>query len=357
MEKNVSPLVYLVSVVLLMCTIMSMSITTPHDRYFRFQRYDTVTTRKADWIYERLHFDETPIDVALIGTSRTGGGLSAPLIEKAFCEATGHDIHVANLSIPQTGRNMDYALAKEVLRTKAPSLIVVELNEVEPRTPHDGFVFLADAQDVLTAPVLINVNYLSDILRLPGRQAQLFFESLFRRPKLRRSFDRSNYPGEHLNRTEFLDLIDGSIISRDREVPAAKLDQLRTERLEKQKPVFMLPKFIRHLEYRFSRVYLDKIKTLTTSGGIETEFVYLPAFKAPAHMPPALKNGLRIDAQPISPAASVRLDPSFWLDATHVNAKGARIQSIAFALQLAARYPTLGVEGCNYAAPPASASL
>ena len=157
-------------------TLLSLTVTTPHDRYHRYQRHDSGTTRKADWIYERLHFDKTPVDVALIGTSRMGAGLSAPLIEARYCETTGRRIHIANLSIPETGRNMHYALAKEALRAKAPSLIIVELNETEPRKPHDGFIFLADASDILTAPALINFNYFSDLLRLPGRQAQLFFE-------------------------------------------------------------------------------------------------------------------------------------------------------------------------------------
>ena len=183
MEKTLSPLAFVYGVVVCCFAILAASIAAPHERYYRYQEHHSGTTRKADWIYERLHFDPAPIDVALIGTSRMGAGLSGPGIEKLYCEATGRRIVVANLSIPETGRNMHYVIAKEAYRTKSPALTVLELNERETRKPHNGFIYLADASDVLTAPMLINVNWLNDLLRLPGRQAALYVKSAARRPR------------------------------------------------------------------------------------------------------------------------------------------------------------------------------
>ena len=135
MTRRITPLAYLFSILVALGVLLGATITMPHDRYHRFQSVDFVTTQKADWIYERLHFDPTPIDVALIGTSRMGASLSSPQIEQHYCEATGRRIRIANLSMPATGRNMHYAIAKELFRTKQPALTVVEVNEVEARKP------------------------------------------------------------------------------------------------------------------------------------------------------------------------------------------------------------------------------
>jgi len=345
MEQRISPFVFLMSLLVAVGTLLSLTVTTPHDRYHRYQRHDSGTTRKADWIYERLHFDATPIDVALIGTSRMGAGLSAPLIEATYCAATGRRIHVANLSIPETGRNLHYALAKEALRAKSPSLLIVELNETEPRKPHDGFIFLADASDILTAPVLINFNYVSDFLRLPGRQAQLFFEGVMRKPAVRASFDPNAYQGVHLDRTETMTMIDGRVISKDRIVPATRLNAELAKRQSTQKAPYVLPKPLRPFEYRFSRIYLSKITQLATSKDAAVDYVYLPGYKASGQLPDYLYEALKISDKPMNASAGLRVNSALWFDATHVNADGARLQSEIFAQSLATRHSGLGKIG------------
>ena len=53
-----------------LCGLIAL-IALPHDRYYRYQADQILDSRKSDWIFERLHFDDTPVDVALIGTSRS----------------------------------------------------------------------------------------------------------------------------------------------------------------------------------------------------------------------------------------------------------------------------------------------
>ena len=321
---------------------------TPHDKYYRFQKYDSVTTRKADWIYERLRHDPTPIDVALIGTSRMGGGLSASEMERKFCEQTGRRIHIANLSIPNTGRNMHYVIAKEAIRAKAPHILIVELNETEPRKPHDGFIFLADASDVLTAPGLINLNYVSDLIRLPGRQFQLFIETLLQRPAIRHEFDVAEYHGAHLDRTHALVTIDGGVIDRDVRKSASELNALYNARLATQNPLHLAPPPLHSLEYRYSRFYLKKIERAARARGARTAYLYVPAYRAPTAYPGALKQALQLHGRIFSAGGDIVDDPDFWFDATHVNASGAMYLSAQFGRDLAARYPELGdPQGCE----------
>ncbi|MEL7487020.1 MAG: hypothetical protein AAGJ87_07385, partial [Pseudomonadota bacterium] len=312
MERKLSAFQFMIVALIGVTMLMLAAIAVPHDRYYRYQKYDSVTTQKADWIHERLRMDETPVDIALVGTSRMGGGVSSPEVERLYCAATGRRIHVANIALPKTGRNMHYVLTKEALRTKAPTLIVIELNEVESRRPHDGFVFLADAVDVLTAPRAINFNYISDLIRLPGRQAQLFFETTFRRPALRTSFDPDAYAGAHLDRTHAVRLINGGVINRDIVRPADDLDRLYQERLSRQKPMFMMPDALRDFEYRFSRLYLRKIETIAAREDAAVEYVYLPAYRGPLSFPRALKSTLRIRSGVLAPGADIIDDPDFW---------------------------------------------
>ncbi len=261
---------------------------------------------------QRLHFDPTPIDVALIGTSRMAGGLSGPQIERGYCQATGRRIHVANLAMPVTGRNMHYVIAKIAARTKAPMLYVVELNEIESRRPHTGFIFLADARDVLTAPILLNLNYLNDLLRLPGRQASLFIEDITGKPAIRTVFDPQEYPGPHLDRTENIISIDGQTNSRRVTHAKSEMDAMRAERMKDVSPLHLLPEPLRALEYRFSRYYFRKIEALSTKFGGETTYAYVPAYGA-GLAPPALITELGIAQPIIDLGGDIAKDASMWL--------------------------------------------
>jgi hypothetical protein len=345
MEKRLSPSGFVFAAFVFTLALLGVSIVAPQNPYYRWQEHTSGTTRKADWIYERLHFDPAPIDVALIGTSRSAGGLSGPDIERAYCKATGRRIHVANLSIPETGRNMHYVIAKEAMRTKKPALTIIELNEVETRKPHNGFVVLADTSDVLSAPILINLNYFSDLARLPGRQALLWFETLTGRAAVRTKFDPSDYLGHDLDRTRELPLLDGRIISRFVKMPASQLNAAADARRASASDL-RLPSMLRPFEYRFSRIYLEKISALAAKGGRDIAYVYLPAYQAPV-MPEQIKADLGIEAPIIDLGGPIANDPAKWLDATHVNAWGAIEQSARFAAALAEQHPVLGEVGCK----------
>lgn len=341
MDKLISPKLFVVLALGFLGLLLAASLSLPHERYYRFQAHDNVSTRKADWIYERLNFDETPIDVALIGTSRTAGGLSGPLIQTLYCEATGREIHVANLAIPVTGRNMHYVVAKEAARKKAPALTVVELNDVETRRPHPAFVVLADASDILRAPLLLNTNYFSDIIRLPGRQATLFIETLFGKPAVRAEFDPQDYAGANLDLTEVVISIDGQIKSRHVIHGRDKMNALQDIRMSKIARTFFLPKPLQFLEYRLSRLYLQRIQSEAAKIGGITEFAYIPAYGEPI-VPDVLQKELSVDTIAFDLGGAITDDPSKWLDATHLNADGAVETSQAFAERLASAHPYLG---------------
>lgn len=344
MDRAIPPFAFVFAAIVLTLTALAASVVAPEVRYYRWQEHTSGTTRKADWIYERLHFDPTPIDVALIGTSRMAGGVSGPDVEAAYCRATGRRIRVANLSIPETGRNMHYVIAKEAIRAKAPALTIVELNEVETRKPHNGFIVLADAGDVLTAPAFINLNYFSDLARLPGRQALSWFRWLAGRGAVRDHFDPALYAGHDLDRTRALPLLDGRVMSRFVTMPEPDLDAARDAR-EREASSLRLPGPLGFLEHRLSRIYLAKIEKTAHAAGRKVDYVFLPAWRA-GTMPVAMPADLGITNDVIDLGGAIAEDPGKWLDATHVNAWGAMEQSLRFGRALAIGHPALGEEGC-----------
>lgn len=342
MTKPLSPATFFFSVIVLTMTLMSVTVLMPQDKYYRYQEYHSGTTRKADWIYERLNFDESPIDVALLGSSRTGAGLSAPDIETYFCKATGRKISVANLSIPETGRNMHYVLAKELFATKSPTLVVLELNERETRRPHNDFIYLADAEDVLSAPLWINLNYFSDLLRLPGRQATLFWSSLTKRPALRQEFDDKAYAGRHLDRTRTLELLDGRIINRQITLPKEKLDAMHDMRIATSFDHVSVPTPIKTLEHRISRHYVRKIDALAQTRNAKLTFALLPAYRRP-NLEEDVLGELGVEGEIALLGDDLANNPAYWQDAIHLNTSGALLASERFALALAKTHPGLGI--------------
>ena len=62
--------------------LLVVSILLPHDRYIRYQQLTDSDLFRSRWVYERIHYDKTPIDVAVIGSSRLEASVSAPILEK-----------------------------------------------------------------------------------------------------------------------------------------------------------------------------------------------------------------------------------------------------------------------------------
>jgi hypothetical protein len=347
--KALHPSVFTISTLAIAAALLVCAALTPHDPYYRWQELETKFSRKGDWIYERLHFDPTPIDVALIGTSRTANGISGPDVEKAFCEATGRRIQVVNLGYAGIGRDIEYVIAKEAAFAKKPRLLLVELNEFEFRNQHESFIVIANPIDVLAAPIFVNSSYISNVGRLPGRQLSLFFKTRLRTPNVRETFDRAAYNPRADDRTRAYTMLDGTMRSRFVRVPADELEkELRTRRREKKKAE--LPRALEPIGHNVARHYLKGIEKLARAHGGAVQYLFLPAYMDPA-MPESVRRQLDVEGPIIDLGGSLALKSEFWRDATHTNAWGSMAQSKRLGQELARAHPGLGVEGCAPAPP------
>ena len=132
-----------------LATAVGLSLL-PENDYQRWKLLDGTIHARARWMYERVHFDPQQLDVVFVGPSRIGAGVDAPRLGAALA-ARGLPGNVVNFSLPETGRNVNYVIVDELLKTKQPKLIVIGVTEKPSRYGHSTFKFLAPRQQVATA--------------------------------------------------------------------------------------------------------------------------------------------------------------------------------------------------------------
>jgi hypothetical protein len=296
-------------------------LALPHDKFLRYQAPLDPQSPTAPWIYQRIHFDQSPIDVAFIGTSRTGLSVHTRRLEEDLAR---HDIQVkaVNLYMVRSGINIQYVLAKELLTTRKVRLLVVEMTEREERKPHEDFVYLADPIDVITAPLVINLDYLSDLSRLPGRQVELFRQTELQRFGLTSPESAPPpYRGSNLDNAEVIRTVDGVDHYRNTTYSLAEMEKLGSQQ-DRQITPPLLPHFLSSIEFRFPRYYEERILDLARAHGTAVVFLYTPRYGGPESPPPSKLYSSR--ASLINPWPALQ-DYRLWWDATHLNWEGAKL--------------------------------
>ncbi len=305
----------------------------PHDRYIRYQQLSQTLQFRLEWNYDRIHHDPTPIDLALIGVSRTQAAVSGPRVSQILSERLGRETHFVNLSFPQQGRNAHYAIARELLETR-PEVKVLVLAVVEqmPRTPHPAFRNIADTRDLVTAPRLINYNYVGDLAFLPWRQSSLFVQTLFPAAfGMKTRFDPADYEGTHMDSTaSFLSPPD-NWVERDKLVPQAELARQTAQYLQGLVPARLPARFAEY-EYASERVYLRRIGDLARRNGTEVIFLFMPIYGGPVVLDDP---DLIAPYGPLLTASFIVDDHRLFSDYGHVNRNGSRLVTRWFAEQLA----------------------
>jgi hypothetical protein len=315
--------------------MFALAVALPHDPYIRYQQLSKTLQFRSQWIYERTALDKTPIDIAIVGNSRLAAGISGPQIQAILGKDTGRPIHVANLSMPQEGRNMHYAIVKRLLEDHPEvRLIILSAIEQMPREGHPAFRDLADASDVLGAPKLINPGYAGDVSVLPYRQISLFAQSLA--PRLfgdRVTLDRAAYPGTDFDSTKTFRLPDGQLIDRDSIPDPVKLAASADARLRSPTPR-LLPEHFADYEFAIERTYTRKIAELARTHGVKLMFVALPIYSDTS---PVRDAAFYEQFGPVFRPDFVDGDFRLYSDYAHVNVRGTRLVSAWVAKQIEAQ--------------------
>lgn len=315
------PLALYVAMLATVAALFAGVLALPHDPYIRFQQLAKTIQFRSQWIYERVELDTTPIDVAVIGNSRLGAGVSGPQVQAALRRVTRTDLHVANLTMPQEGRNVHYAIVKRLLEKRPEvKLIVLSVIEQMPREGHPAFRDLADARDVLGAPMLLNRDYANDVGVLPFRQISLFVQSLFPRAfGDATALDRSRYAGADHDSTQTFRLPDGRVVDRDSIQVEGELAAAAARRVRQiTRPV--LPAAGADYEFAVERAYARRIADLARTRGVSILFLYLPIYED--HEPVSDRAFYDRIGPTVSPTF-VTDDYRLYSDYGHLNVHGA----------------------------------
>lgn len=299
---------------LVLCTFGAVAL--PHDPYIRYQAMTGTIFERARWIYERIHFDDTPLDIVFIGSSRTARGVISPDIEAALAGA-GMPRHIANFSLPASGFDIRFSLAREALENRKVELLVISLVEQFPREGHQAFKDIAAPHDILTAPLGMNRKVPGNILRLPMRQMYLSLASLA--PDAfgyRAEFEPAQYAGSSIDPRIFNP---GTDTGPQTDEDIATLERQSQFRRNDLTPP-LLPELLADFEFGVARGAIRDIAALAKAQDTQLAFLYLPFYGGFAE--PAERDWLE-QFGPVLVMDQLADDPHNYNDVAHASARGA----------------------------------
>jgi hypothetical protein len=317
------PIRFLIATAVFTASLIVASFFLPHSRHLRFAALKDHAVLKAGWIYERIHFDPTPTDVVFLGTSHTVFGIDSATVERQFRAIAGRDTHVVNFALQHLGRDIHFLIAREILGTRPVKLLVIEVQEDEPRDLHPAFGALADPGDLLSAPLLVNVRYFENMAHLPLRRMRLFLSSLAVGsfgPDA--GFDAMAYEGAHWNDTYRASIpppIDPPPRTRSFPVEVLETQRRKAERRDAEK--LRLPPPLQEFETRANRLYIRQIVAAAKAAGTPIAFLYLPSFGTEA---PPRWHGFFDENGVIWHPPETLAQTNWWLDVGHLNYYGAQ---------------------------------
>ena len=255
----------------------------PDNPYLRFQALDGTIYGWLRHDYERAHFDPRPVDVVILGSSRTARGIDPEVMEQTLRQA-GHPATVYNTSVVGEGRNIQWVIFRQMLAAKQPKLVVISIAEHDFPWGHDSFRFVAPASEIWREAALGLHDSRKNLPYLPFRQLRLFAMGLAPQAfGMDATFDPQRYKKDAADNWAALHLgykrtSDGQWVDINKPVPRAALlaDEARNEsdyHLQSK-----LPRFIRDIQDVDNRVYVDLIVREARKRHIQVVFLYLPGF-------------------------------------------------------------------------------
>ena len=246
----------------------------PENDYQRWQLPDPDGALR--WIYERIHFDPKPIDVAILGPSRAQLGFSAAAVEQDLAQRGKH-ANVVNFALPGAGRDIQWAILDELFKAKSPKVIVLGVEEQPYPFGHFLFKYVAPADAIVFPPSPFLHNYLYNLAYLPIRKLQLFGANLF--PDLLglpKEFDPKHYARNRIDySTNFI--ADGKLVDMEDPVPRATLLAQPREPV----PRTLMTRVFNWLNGGEDHLYTQKIAREAKAHGAQLVFVHLPMFEGP----------------------------------------------------------------------------
>ena len=321
----------LAAIVAVAVLVAAAACLLPDDPYMRFATLDHTIQNRVRWIYERIAFDPAPIDVAIIGPSRSGAAVAAPHLE-ADLAALGVPLRAVNFSLPENGRDLNWVILDELLTAKHPRLIIIGVIEKPSRFGHPAYKYVAPAAKVIDPAYLGNLNYLANLIYLPYRQLRLAVARIvpghFGLPT---RFDPARYRSVDPDPTTSFQAADGHIVHRDRRVPQAELAAQVVVYERGVRPP-RLDAWGRDIEFGDDRTYVARMARLAHDHGARVAFLFLPYFTGPHEVQ---ERAFYERFGPVLDASFVATHDEWYSDVAHLNHAGALVLTDWLAPQIA----------------------
>jgi hypothetical protein len=289
----------ILKILLFLLLLIGVVYLIPIDRRQRFLQLKDDCSAHAIWVYDRIHSNTKPVDIVFLGSSHTINGIRDDSIGKQLKLSS---LHVANFGYCRYGMNLYPVLLKEILSTKKPRIVILEVREDENRYSHPVFPYLADAKDVFLAYPFFNRDLVRD-----------YFDAFLYRLKLLKV--------QYFRQEITLDSSDndfGFMGSADT-VSKTSLEKAKEEKL---KPKSLLTSFERFFYMTYPRYYLEKLANLCKENNIRLVFLYLPEYGSTQPEPIEMTTYKKYGTVLIPPL-SIFDDPDNWADDNHLNHAGA----------------------------------
>ena len=325
---------------LALCALACLLPDNPYQRWQLVEPIDGGLFATLRWAYERIHFDDRPIDVVVVGPSRTFFGVSSDEIERKLSEQ-GRKENVANFSAPGEGRNLNWALLNEVFKAKSPKVVVVGVTEPPGLWGHPMFKYVAPANAIAFQPAPLLHNYLYDLAYLPGRQVQLFFARFF--PKLaglRDAFDPEIFARTRSDFSTGRFVVEGKRVDMEAEVPA---DVLLAQPLVLAPETRVTRLLKRCCNDGDDRVYMRAIAELAKAHSARLIFVFTPSYHV---FDPLSDAALLRQYGTVIDNGDLAHDSKLFYNHGHLNHAGAMIVSDRIAAAIAATR-TSSIDGAH----------
>jgi hypothetical protein len=228
---------------------------------------------------------------------------------------------VVNFSLNDTGRNMSYAVLRQLFQAKTPRLVIIDVTEIPSHRGHKAFKYVAPAQLLADPGYVGNLNYLPDLAYLPFRQMRLFLADLWPGPSgLAKRFDPARYDGPSPDTSGPVE-IGGRVVLPD--TPATKALLVKGERrydADLRPP--SLPAWLSDVEFGDERHYIRQIVALARSRNVKVAFLFLPVYAGSTKL---LEQGFYARYGPVWNAGFLSGHPEWYRDADHLDRAGATL--------------------------------
>jgi hypothetical protein len=297
---------------------VAATVFLPINPYFRFQQGDGTILFRARWIYERIHFDQTPIDVAVIGSSRLEASVRAAELSDLLSTKLNRPIHLVNFALPQEGRNLHWTLAKELLENR-PEVRLILLSVVEETwTSHPGFRFLADDASIVTSPIIYNPWYALDLLTIPYSHIAYFVQGLAPAIfKLSPTFDSAIYRERGFDPSNTFIGAHGNLVDRESLLTSDDISK-QMEEVEHRDPKMLLFPFDQR--YAIERSFTRRIAALAQEKKVKICFLRIPVFGQKGQI---YDKGFYLSFGPVFEALQFGADPGDYMDIGHLGRRGS----------------------------------